>query len=112
MFCHQCGTQVSPDAQFCTTCGASFVAGTPGLAGAPEIPWTPPAVVQVQAGRWISEGWALVTADLGTYVLLALIFCVLSAAVPMILQGPLIAGFHIFTMKKLMGRRAELADLF
>jgi uncharacterized membrane protein len=112
MFCHQCGTQVSPDAQFCTTCGASFVAGTPGLAGAPEIPWTPPAVVQVQAGRWISEGWALVTADLGTYVLLALVFCVLSAAVPVILQGPLIAGFHIFTMKKLMGRRAELADLF
>ena len=31
---------------------------------------------------------------------------------PVILQGPLIAGFHIFTMKKLLGRRAEFADLF
>jgi uncharacterized membrane protein len=32
--------------------------------------------------------------------------------VPVILQGPLIAGFHIFTIKKLMSRRAEFADLF
>lgn len=69
-------------------------------------------MVEVYAGRWISEGWALVTADLGNYVLLALIFLVLSSAVPVILQGPMIAGLHIFTMKKLMGRRAEFADLF
>jgi|HubBroStandDraft_1064217.scaffolds.fasta_scaffold08900_5 uncharacterized membrane protein len=112
MFCHKCGTQVSADAQFCTTCGASFAAGALGPVGAPATPWTPPAVVQVQAGRWIGEGWALVTADLGNYVLLALVFTILSSAVPVILQGPLIAGFHIFTMKKLMGRRAEFADLF
>jgi len=32
--------------------------------------------------------------------------------VPIILQGPLIAGFHIFCMKKMLGRRAEFADLF
>jgi len=29
-----------------------------------------------------------------------------------ILQGPMIAGLHIFTMKKLMGRPCEFADLF
>ena len=52
------------------------------------------------------------TQDLGNYVLLALVFVVLSSAVPVILQGPMIAGLHIFTMKKLMGRPAELADLF
>jgi uncharacterized membrane protein len=113
MFCHECGAEASADAQFCTTCGASFVpGGAPRLAGAPEPFWTPPAIVQVQAGRWIGEAWALVTADLANYILLALVFCVLSTAVPVILQGPLIAGFHIFTMKKLMGRRAEVADLF
>src|ERR1039457_3499871 len=112
MFCHKCGTQVSSDTQYCTTCGASLAVGGPSLAGAPAAAWTPPAVVEVHAGRWISEGWALVTADLGNYVLLALVFAVLSSAVPVILQGPLIAGFHIFTMKKLMGRRAEFADLF
>jgi len=76
------------------------------------VVWTPPAVVNVRASHWISEGWALVTADLGNYVLLALVFTLLSAAVPVVLQGPLIAGFHIFTIKKLMGRRAEFADFF
>jgi uncharacterized membrane protein len=112
MFCHKCGTQVPPDVQFCTNCGTSLAEGPPSLAGASVVAWTPPATVHVEAGRWISEGWALVTADLGNYVLLALVFLVLSSAVPVILQGPLIAGFHIFTMKKLMGRHAEFADLF
>ena len=112
MFCHKCGTQVSPDVQFCPTCGTSLAADGPGLAGAPAVPWTPPAVVEVHAGRWVSEGWALVTADLGNYLLIALLFAVVSSAVPVILQGPMIAGLHIFTMKKLMGRRAEFADLF
>jgi len=54
----------------------------------------------------------MVTADLGNYVGLALLFTILSMAVPVILQGPMIAGFHIYTMKKLMGQRTELADLF
>src|ERR1017187_2788024 len=112
MFCHKCGTQVSSDTQYCTTCGASLAVGGPSLAGAPAAAWTPPAVVEVRAGHWISEGWALGTADLGNYVLLALVFAVLSGAGAGILQGAMIAGLHIFTMKKLMGRRAEFADLF
>jgi uncharacterized membrane protein len=112
MFCHKCGTQVSPDTQFCTTCGASFAAGDPGLTSSPVVPWTPPANVQVRAGHWIGEGWELVKADMGNYVLLAIVFTLLGSMVPIIIQGPLIAGLHIFTMKKLMGRRAEFADLF
>src|SRR5438876_2734090 len=36
----------------------------------------------------------------------------LNGAVPLILQGPLPAGFHIFCMKKTLNRPAELADLF
>jgi uncharacterized membrane protein len=111
MFCHKCGTQVAPDVQFCPTCGTSLAAAS-SLAGAPGTPWTPPAVIQVRAGRWISEGWALVQADLGTYALLAIVFVFLGSAVPVILHGPLIAGFHIFTIKKLMSRRTEFADLF
>ena len=46
------------------------------------------------------------------HVLLAIAFTVLNSVVPLILQGPLIIGFHIFTMKKLVGRPAEFADLF
>ncbi len=112
MFCHQCGTEVSPDAPFCPACGTPFAPDAPGLPGTPVVLWTPPASVEVHAGKWISEAWAMVTADLGNYVGLALLFMILSMAVPVILQGPMIAGFHIYTMKKLMGQRAELADLF
>src|SRR5262249_42569790 len=44
------------------------------------------------------------------YALITLVFILLNG-VPLI-QGALIAGFHVFTMKKLAGRRAEFADLF
>ncbi len=112
MFCHKCGTEVSPDTQFCPACGTPFAPDAPGLPGAPVALWMPPASVEVHAGKWISEAWEMVIADLGNYVGLALLFMILSMAVPVILQGPMIAGFHIYTMKKLMGQRAELADLF
>jgi uncharacterized membrane protein len=69
-----------------------------------------PVGIKAAPGRWIGEGWELVKADLGNYILMALVFSLLSS-VPLI-QGALIAGFHIFTMKKLMGRPAEFADLF
>jgi uncharacterized membrane protein len=110
MFCHHCGTQVG-DAQFCPSCGQAV--NVPGSLGATApSPWAPPSGVQAHTGRWIGEGWALVKDDLGNYVLLAIIFTVLSSVVPFILQGPLTVGFHLFTMKKLLGRRPEIADLF
>ena len=109
MFCHTCGTQVGNDVQFCPNCGQSLVAGP--IAGAPPAaPWTPPIGIKAEPGRWIGMGWDIVKADLGNYVLIALIFFVLNG-VPLI-QGALIAGFHIFTMKRLMGRKAEFGDLF
>jgi uncharacterized membrane protein len=108
MFCHHCGTQLGPDAQFCKNCGQPV--GAAVLAPGTITAWSPPAAVQVAAGRWLGEGWDIVKADLGTYMLMALIFFLLSG-VPFI-QGALIAGFHIYTMKKLARRNAELADLF
>ena len=66
--------------------------------------------VNVTPGRWMGAGWEMVKADMGTYALAALIFFLLSG-VPLI-QGALIAGFHIYTMKRMMGRRAEFGDLF
>jgi len=110
MFCHRCGTQAGPGVQFCTNCGQSL-GGAPVSGSTPiPAPWTPRAGVKASAGRWIGEGWALVKADLGSYIVISLLFAILNG-VPLI-QGPLIAGFHIFTMKKLMGRNAEFADLF
>lgn len=102
---------MEPGGQFCPSCGQPVdVAGALGP-GTPAT-WTPPSGVQSQTGRWLGAGWQLVKDDLGNYVVLALIFTVLNSVVPLLLQGALIAGFHIFTMKKLTGRPAEFADLF
>ena len=112
MFCHSCGTQVGPEVQFCPTCGQPLAAGPSPLSSAAPVAWTPPVGIQAMPGRWIGEGWQLVKADIGMYILLALVLTVLSSMVPVIIQGPLIAGFHIFCMKKILNRRAEFADLF
>jgi len=54
----------------------------------------------------------MVKADIGTYMLMAFLLSILSAMVPIIIQGPLLVGFHLYCMKKIMGRPAELGDLF
>ena len=87
--------------------------GAPAAMGpAPPANWVPAPGIHSQTGRWIGEGWRLVQADLGTFFLMALVFSLLNAAVPVLLHGPLFVGFHLFCMKKLFGRRAEFADLF
>jgi uncharacterized membrane protein len=52
----------------------------------------------------------VVSSDLGNYIVISLIFVLLNG-VPLI-QGALIAGFHIHTMKKLMGKPATISDVF
>ncbi|HXP83733.1 MAG TPA: hypothetical protein VN841_03390 [Bryobacteraceae bacterium] len=54
----------------------------------------------------------MVKADLGTYVLLCLVFGVVSSVVPIVLQGPMVVGFHIFCIKRMLNRGGELGDLF
>jgi uncharacterized membrane protein len=111
MFCHSCGNQVPNDLQFCPNCGQAL--SSPGPLGTPApVAWTPPVGIKAEPGRWIGEGWQMVKADIGIYMLLALVLAVLSGMVPIIIQGPLVAGFHIFCMKKILGRPAEFADLF
>ena len=112
MFCHKCGTQVGMDAQFCPNCGEPLQAAPGAFGGFAPPVWTPPAAVQVRAGHWVDEGWKIVKADIGTFMLMTLVFAALNSMVPMILQGPLIAGFQIFCMKKLLNRRTDFADLF
>src|SRR6266446_2751408 len=110
MFYTKCGSQIGSDVQVCPVCGQSLAAGA--FATAPPVVWTPPVGAQSQTGRWIGQGWRMVKADMGNYVLLTLVFMVLNGAVPLILQGPLLVGFHIFCIKKTLNRPAELADLF
>lgn len=112
MFCHTCGTQISDGTQFCPNCGQALgVAAPPGGRG-PAVPWTPPATVTLQTGKWISTGWEMVKADLGNFVLIALVFTLLSGMVPIVIQGSLLLGFHIYCMKKMLNRPADFADLF
>jgi uncharacterized membrane protein len=111
MFCHHCGSQVPNDVQFCTTCGQSLAAAAP-LSASSSTPWIAPSGVRAQIGRWIGEGWRLVKADIGTFILIALLFSLLNSMVPIIIQGPLFIGFHIFCMKKILARNAQIGDLF
>ena len=109
MFCHSCGTQVNGDVQFCPSCGQSL-AGAP--VQAPPPVFVPAAGLSARPGHWVGAGWDLVKADMGNYALMGLIFLALNGMVPVILQGPLMVGFHIYVIKRMAGRNAEFADLF
>ena len=109
MFCHSCGTQVSTDVQFCPNCGQSLNATT---TPAPVPAYVARTDIKARPGAWIGAGWEMVKADMGNYVLLGLVFVTLNAVVPIILQGPLMAGFHFYCIKRMLGRQAEFADLF
>src|ERR1035441_3776221 len=98
MFCHSCGTQVTTDLQFCPNCGQSLSA-SPTPAAAPA--YVAPGGITARPGHWVGAGWDIVKTDMGNYVLLALVFIALNAMVPMILQGPLIAGFHVYILKQI-----------
>ncbi|MBZ5624814.1 MAG: zinc ribbon domain-containing protein [Acidobacteriia bacterium] len=111
MFCHSCGTQVGADLQFCPNCGQPLAAPNPFSSPAPVM-WTPPVGVRATPGRWVGAGWEMVKADIGNYILMALVFLALISVVPVIIQGPLMAGFHIYCMKRILNRPAEFADLF
>jgi len=111
MFCHHCGAQNDEAARFCKNCGQPLTDElTSEQEPEPPVVWTPPTYVNVTASRWLGAGWELVKADLGNYLLISLLFFLLNG-VPLI-QGALIAGFHIYTMKKLMRRPGDVGDLF
>src|SRR4051812_15094120 len=100
MFCHQCGSQVNNDVQFCPNCGQTLSA-SPGATVVPM--YVAPAGVTARPGRWIGEGWQLVKADMGNYALMGLVFLALNTLVPIVLQGPTMAGFHIYCLKRMHG---------
>lgn len=68
--------------------------------------------MKAQTGKWIADGWNLVMSDWVTFGLAALLMICISAFVPFILQGALIAGMHIMCMKKMQQGRTEIGDLF
>ncbi|HTS27357.1 MAG TPA: zinc-ribbon domain-containing protein [Bryobacteraceae bacterium] len=120
MFCHSCGAQVSSDLQFCPNCGQPLAPGAPLNAPPPLAPqpplapvvWTPPVGIKATPGRWIGAGWEIVKADMLNLALMAVVVGALSSAVPIVLQGPLMVGFHLVLLKKMNNRPSEFGDLF
>ncbi|MBI4876265.1 MAG: zinc-ribbon domain-containing protein [Acidobacteria bacterium] len=110
MFCTSCGSVVNPDAQFCPKCGRPQGAGPAPVS--PPVAWVSPTGVRSQTGRWLGIGWQMTRDDLGLFVVATLLYAICNAAVPLILQGPLCAGFMILSFKKLTGRRPAVGDLF
>lgn len=110
MNCRYCGAPLESEVKFCSACGRSQEDS--GSAGSPAPPPLPTGEVTAQTGRWISAGWELVKTDWVTFVLMALVFMVITGCVPIVLNGPLMAGFHIACIRKLMSGKTEVGDLF
>jgi hypothetical protein len=69
MFCHSCGTQVNSDVQFCPNCGQPL-SGSPAPAVVPA--YVARTGLTARPGAWI--GRLEMVADMGNYVLIALVF--------------------------------------
>lgn len=110
MNCRYCGAPLNPEVKFCSTCGRSQQDET--APGAPPLPPPPAGDVTAQTGRWISAGWDLVKGDLMPFILMTLVFLVVTNCVPIVLQGTMMAGFHIACIRKMMSGRTEVGDLF
>ena len=124
MFCPTCGAQVAPDLKFCPTCGA-IQPGQVAPPPPPQVPFpgyspvqapgpfVPPVVGQVETGKWIGEGWRVVTSDAGNVRRhdVGLTASLLSA-VPLVLHAPMMAGFYIGCIRKLRRGTIDVADLF
>lgn len=108
MFCQFCGASIAPDQQFCTSCGRP----QPGNAPVAPQQFVAATNIHAQTGKWIGEGWTLVQSEIMMFVLITILFLVVSGAVPLILQGPMLIGMHIVCWRKLMGGRVDLNDLF
>jgi len=116
MFCSNCGADVAPDLQFCPSCGHPQPVATgpapPPIPIQTPVVYSSPVEVRVETGRWLGAGWQIVQQNLGAYALMALLFGVLASCVPVVLHGPLMVGFHIAFMRKMVRGTMEVGDLF
>jgi len=112
MFCSTCGSSVESNTRYCPSCGRELGSAETALPTTLPAPWNPPQIVEVRAGHWVGEGWRLVKSDIASYVLMTLVFLLLGSAACGLIQGSLIAGLHLFTIKKILGRNAGFEDMF
>jgi hypothetical protein len=121
-FCTKCGAELDPAARFCRVCGepqGAIPPPPPSASAAPPpppivqvVPFQPRAAISAHTGRWISEGWNLVSADLTTWILMTLIYIIVIVAGAGVLHGPLAVGFYLAALKRMSGRTPQVGDLF
>ena len=104
MNCRYCGAPLNLEVKFCSTCGRSQQ--DEAVSGAVPPPPPPSGDGTAQTGRWISAGWDLIKGDWMPFVLMTLVFLVVTGCIPFVLNGPLMAGFHIACIRKLMSGKA------
>ena len=78
----------------------------------PSPVYAPPQGVKAKTGDWIGQGWEIVKSDMMTFAIMAILYAVVNGCVPLILQGPLHAGFYFAVMNKMLTGRTEIGDLF
>lgn len=72
---------------------------------------------QVNMGDWISRAWDMVTADLGPFIILGLIYLVIVGVtsslviVEFVVLGPLAVGFFLVVFEKIRGREVNIGDI-
>lgn len=80
-----------------------------------------PTVTEVKhtpnLGSWISKGWDIITADVGTFLLLGLIYVVIVAIASstvigeFLVMGPLQVGIFLIIFEKMRGNPTTIGDI-
>jgi hypothetical protein len=72
---------------------------------------------QVNLGEWMSRAWDMVTADLGSFIILGLIYAVIIAVTSgtvigeLFFIGPLSVGFFYVIFEKIRGKDINIGDI-
>ncbi len=67
---------------------------------------------QATPSRWIARGWQIVSADLGSFVLMTAIAVALTLVGNFVVAGPLAAGLFIAVRRRIQESRTDIADVF
>jgi len=72
---------------------------------------------EISIGKWLNQGWEMITTDLGNFVLLTLIYLVLLIALSftmigeLLISGPLTVGYFLIVFNKLKGKPFNINDI-
>ena len=68
--------------------------------------------VRATPGRWIAQGWRVVQADLGNFILMTVIALALICVGHFVVAGPLMCGLFIAARRRMQESRTEITDVF